>query len=235
MAFKPLDILDSAVDTLTSITNNISTGNQPGIQAGSVPTASGNSLPSSQIQSPVSGTFKRNIIHWFIPQMGIVQMYVNPEQILYRENKLITPVRTKGGFTVQYWGEELGDLQINGTTGSSGIEGINVLREIYRAEQYAFDTVGLSLASQASSNNVQNNPLVSDATQLTSLIPGVGGQLSSEILGGLLTGADANNSNLASQQIPNLATVAFGIEMYYMGEVYHGFFKSFIPYHDIFI
>lgn len=149
--------------------------------------ADGNGLPYTKVPSFNSGQIKRNIITWFIPEFGIVRMYVNPQSISYNHKKAISREKTKGGFTLQYWGEDLSTLNINGNTGSSGIEGINMLYEIYRAEQYAFDGVGL--------------------------------------LGGIL-GMNSPQNTLSAQNIPSLAQLAFGVEMYYGGCVYRGYFDS---------
>ena len=104
-------------------------------------------------------------------------MYVNPAAITYSHKKLISKDRTKGGYTLQYWGEELSSLNISGTTGAAGVEGINVLYEIYRAEQYAFDGTGLSLAA----NNAATPNLISS-------LLGTTGDTSS-LLGGTVNGA----------------------------------------------
>jgi len=193
-----------------------------------------NGLPYTQVPSYKQSQLHRNIITWFVPQFGTVKMYVNPTNISYAHKKLINKDRTKGGYTLQYWGEELTTINITGTTGSSGIEGINALYEIYRAEQYAFDAVGLTLAGNNASADIANN-----------LVNGVGGALGNSInqlfggsgnsptaaaggagiLGGIL-GLDSPNNNLSVQNIPSLAQLAFTVEMYYGGWVYRGFFDS---------
>jgi len=185
--------------------------------------ADGNGLPYNQVQSNRQGQIKRNIITWFIPQFGIVRMYINPNNITYSHKKLITKERTKGGFTLQYWGEDLTTLNIRGTTGSSGIEGINVIYEMYRAEQYAFDSVGLSLAANNFNNDLGQN-LINGAASL------FGGSAATQsetagLLGGVL-GLDSPNNTLAAKNIPSLAQLAFGVEMYYNGWVYRGFFEN---------
>lgn len=81
---------------------------------------------------------KRSLIQWEVPHVGsnqFVEMYVNPENIQFNSRKEINRVRTKGGYIAQYWGEDLDTIAISGTTGDSGIEGINVLRDVYRSEQ----------------------------------------------------------------------------------------------------
>jgi|15BtaG_2_1085339.scaffolds.fasta_scaffold00060_8 hypothetical protein len=69
------------------------------------------------------------------------QMYINPQSFAISEKKLVKADLTKGGYVVQYWGEDLPTIQVNGTTGSAGIEGINILRSIYRHEQTQFRRV----------------------------------------------------------------------------------------------
>ncbi len=194
--------------------------------------ADGTGLPFSKVPSGRQGQLKRNIITWFVPEFGLVRMYVNPNSINYKHTKLINKDKTKGGFTVQYWGEDLTTLTINGTTGSSGIEGINMLYEIYRAEQFAFDSVGLSLDANNAAADVANN-----------LINGFGGAVGKEVgglfgadsdisaasgaglLGGIL-GLDSPNNSLANKNIPSLAQLAFSVEMHYNGIVYRGYFTD---------
>lgn len=83
---------------------------------------------------------KRSLILWELPHLGdnkFIEMYINPQGISFASKKEIERIRTKGGYITQYWGEDLDILSISGTTGDSGIEGINVLRDIYRSEQLA--------------------------------------------------------------------------------------------------
>lgn len=192
-----------------------------GFNLPSSPSADGNGLPYSKIANKKDYELKRNIISWFVPEFGIIKMYVNPNQIVYNHNKIISPVQTKGGFTVQYWGEKLTELQISGTTGSSGIEGINMLYEIYRAEQYAFDSVGLTL----NASNMASD-LASQAAN--ALGGGTTAIVGTEMLGGLLGTSSPNNNALSVRNINSLAQLAFGIEMYYSGWVYRGFFTSMV-------
>jgi hypothetical protein len=231
--------LDSAVNGLSNVGSalnganpvtqqQISSFQSNGFLVSSTPSADGNGLPFSKITPGINGQITRNIITWFVPQFGTVRMFINPQNITYNHKKLITKDRTKGGFTLQYWGEDLSTLNISGTTGSSGVEGINMLYEIYRAEQYAFDAVGLTLAANNAAADVSNN-----------LVQGIGGALGQAIggnngvsaaagaglLGGVL-GLDSPNNNLSARNIPSLASLAFAVEMYYNGWVYRGYFDS---------
>lgn len=222
-----LDAANSVQDFLNQ--NNPLTGSQQdnfksdGFLLPATYSADGNGLPYTQVPSNKPSQQKRNIITWFIPQFGIVRMYVNPNAISYAHKKIITKDRTKGGFTLQYWGEDLTTINISGTTGSSGIEGINMLYEMYRAEQYAFDSVGLTLAANNTNNDLSHN-LINGAASLfggsATTQAGVGG-----LLGGIL-GVDSPNNTLAAKNIPSLAQLAFTVEMYYGGWVYRGFFEN---------
>lgn len=192
--------------------------NQNGFAVPAIPSADGTGLPSSKVDSMRVAEQKRNIIHWFVPEFGIVKMYVNPKSITYKYEKIINKERTKGGFLLQYWGEELPILTLTGTTGSSGIEGINVLYEIYRAEQLSFDGIGLSLSANNASQGVASQLIGAAGNAL-------GGSVGSSIAQSLF-GVDTTAQSLAPRNIPTLAQYAFGIEMYYLGWVHRGYFKD---------
>ena len=227
MADPNIKDLNAAQDFLNQ--NNQLTGSQQdnfkadGFSVPATYSADGNGLPYNKVPSNKQGQQKRNIMTWFIPQFGIVRMFVNPASISYVNKKLITKDRTKGGYTLQYWGEDLTTINISGTTGSSGIEGINVLYEMYRAEQYAFDSVGLTLAANNVNNDLSHN-LINGAASL------FGGSQTTQagtagLLGGIL-GVDSPNNSLAAKNIPSLGQLAFTVEMFYNGWVYRGFFEN---------
>ena len=147
-------------------------------------------------------------------------MYINPQSIAYNLKKLITNERTKGGYIVQYWGEELTTLNINGHTGGAGVEGLNVLYEIYRAEQLLFDPIALTMASDNSVSGL--NSLVDNTL---GNIGGFGQTLSSVTQGVL--GLDPLSQSILPTNVPSLASMALGIELYYTGWVFRGYFNSF--------
>lgn len=210
------DIINDVNSVQNALNGNV-LSNGSGFNAQNVPGADGNGLPFSKVPSNRPSHRKRNIITWFVPEFGIVTMYVNPESITYTDKKLITKDRTKGGYTLQYWGEDLTSINISGTTGSSGIEGINLLNEVYRAEQLAFDAVGLTLAA----NNASAPNLLGAITGASS--PTTLGAISA--IGGLL-GMDSPNTALVANSIQSLAQLAFTVEFYYGGEVRRGYFES---------
>lgn len=207
--------------------SNPLTVSSSGFNASSTPSADGNGLPYTKITPEVDSVITRNIITWFVPQFGTVRMFINPQGITYNHKKAISRDRTKGGFTLQYWGEDLSTLKISGHTGSSGIEGINMLYEIYRAEQLSFDAVGLSLAGNNAAADLSNNLSVGIGGALGQTIGGsnLTAPSSGGILGGIL-GMDSPNSMLSPRNIPSLASLAFGVEMYYNGWVYRGYFED---------
>ena len=106
------------------------------------------------LDSQRPATYSRRMLTWRTPHLGYVEMYINPQQLSIQEKKIITPTRTKGGYVVQYAGEDLISIVIRGTTGSGGMEGINVLRSIYRSEQDAFTGMAQALETKLTSTKL---------------------------------------------------------------------------------
>lgn len=185
---------------------------QNGFSAPQPPTGSGFASRQALIPNLRPAVQVRNLIRWLVPESGIVEMFINPQNISWGNKKLITPQRTKGGYVMQYWGEELGTMKLSGTTGSSGVEGINVLYDVYRAEQLAYDPFALALAAQQQQTAEENQ------STLGQIIGAFGDLLQ-----------DAKNTGVTnvSSPKPTLASYAFGIEMYYSGWVFRGFFNDF--------
>lgn len=157
--------------------------------------------------SYVPGYMQRELMAFKIPTIGVVEMYINPQNFTINSKKQISEVRTKGGFVMQYWGEMLDEIRLSGTTGSAGIEGINILRDIYRSEQDSFSSVGAALV-----NKIQGN--------LNSLLSNIGSSLS--------FGRDVNKwLNLNATVRPTLASMAASVELMFQGVTYKGYFKSF--------
>ena len=193
----------------------------PGFQAGYVPSVSGQTR-QSRIPSNLPATYTRHIMKFLVPEQPIVEMYVNPQRITYTDGKVISRRRTKSGYSLQYWGEEMTKIHIEGTTGTGGIEACNILFDCYRNEQLSLDPYALFLAAQQSQTGLGG--LGSDIG--SSLGGSVGGLIGSAI-GGLMNSAmDAANPN-PSRPAPSLAQLAFSVECYWCGRVYHGYFSSF--------
>ena len=47
----------------------------------------------------------------------VFDFYVNPQRITFNKQKLITEVRTRGGWDIQHWGEQLTEITVEGITG----------------------------------------------------------------------------------------------------------------------
>lgn len=189
-----------------------------GFVADQVPSQSGFGTRQGRISNNRPAVNARNIMHWLVPEQPIVQMYINPQNVTYTQKKSISSQRTKGGFLLQYWGEELTTLRLAGTTGTSGIEGINVLNDVYRSEQLAYDPYALFLAAQQDQSSL---------TGLGSVIGGaLGGDLGS-VIGGVAGGLLGSGASTDTRPTPSLAQLAFTVELYWSGEVYRGFFQSF--------
>jgi hypothetical protein len=164
------------------------------------------SIPASQAQYGV-----RRMLKWLVPERGIVEMYINPQSISISDSKQITTQRTKGGFIIQYWGEELTKISIQGHTGSSGVEGMNVLRDVYRGEQIAFDIIALEEATKLKQEEDEFiNVAIPGLNEITNFVDRL----------------ENTPERVIEISAPTLAYYASSIEMYWMGEVYRGFFND---------
>jgi len=190
------------------------------------PSSNGYGTRQQSVPPYRDGATTRQIIRWLVPERPMVEMYLNPESIQYQYKKLISQQRTKGGYTLQYWGEDLTALQVKGTTGTSGIEGINVLLDVYRNEQLMFDPFALFLEAERDKAEQESfDDLLFGTDGPLGLNTGLVGQLAG--LGGNLI-EEARQSNIVnSRNKPTLASLAFTVEMYWSGEVYRGFFENF--------
>jgi hypothetical protein len=197
------------------------------------PSPSGTATRQAQVPPLRDGVTTRQVMKWIIPEQPLVEMYVNPKQIQYIYKKLINKKRVKGGYILQYWGEDLTQLNISGTTGTSGIEGINVLMDVYRNEQLMFDPYALFLqAERDKANQESSDDLLFGEGGLFGLDPIIGA--AADPILGLTVGAAADQiqgsleSNIVNSRTkPTLASLAFTVEMYWSGEVYRGYFENF--------
>ena len=199
----------------------------PGFGSPEIPSRGGFNTRQSRILSQRDAVFTRNLVRWFLPEAGIVEMYINPQNITYQDKKHITNVRTKGGYVLQYWGEELGQLSISGTTGTSGVEGINVLQDVYRNEQVAFDTFALAVeAAQEARQLASDFSGEANSSILTSFIEGAANGVSDMFFDTVNNIIETGGANV-SRPKPTLANYAFGVEMYWSGWVFRGYFTDF--------
>ena len=159
----------------------------------------------------------RQLIKWRIPAQGYVDMYINPQSLKIDERKIVKYQRTKGGYIVQYWGEELTKITINGTTAASGIEGINVLYDVYRAEQNAFQKVAQSMADRLKSFSI--------GSSVSGLVGAASKQQLRQAVGSAVSGLFGGSST--PPVLPTLGSLALAVELYYQGWVFKGFFENF--------
>jgi len=163
-------------------------------------------FPHTRLANSIGGDRNAQIMHWRLPNGSSVQMYINPENFQIRESKQITQTRTKGGFVIQYWGENLTQLTLSGTTGSSGVRGVQVLRDIYRAENRGFDLVAAQQLQLI--QRVQNN--ISITADVNSILQDTAREIEEKQF--LLR--------------PSLASLATSVILFYQGIQYKGFFTE---------
>ena len=220
-----MSILDSITD-LASQSLHTAQGAVAGNSAD--PSSSGSQIRQAQIPNYRLANATRNMVRWFLPELGIVEMYVNPQSIKYTDTKHIgAPIRTRGGYMVQYWGEEFGKISISGTTGSSGVEGINVIYDIYRNEQVAFDPIALA-AEAAKDQASLSNGVFSGIKGSGTLLGGIGSAVGAGVnsLFNQVNNVIKTGNVDPLQPRPTLASIAFQTEMYWSGWVFRGYFTS---------
>lgn len=220
--------VNSSFDIAESVVRGGTAGDPPGFtNLDKLPSPSGNQVRQAKVANLRSAAAVRNMVRFFLPETGIIEMYVNPQSIKYQDTKDIgSPIRTRGGYMIQYWGEQLGKVSIQGTTGSSGVEGINVLDDVYRNEQVSMDA--LALAVDAANDKDQATGLLGGLGSGGDLLNGIGNAVGA----GVDSLFDQVNSVIESGNInpvtpkPTLASIAFQTEMYWSGWVFRGYFNS---------
>lgn len=205
--------------------NQVSPGNQNFADQRLVPaTPSGfstaNALVGNFLGRGRSGVWRRQIMTWTLPnRLESVQMYINPQNFVIDKSKQITEIRTRGGFISQYWGENLDKARISGTTGSGGIEGINILRDVYRTEHANFEGVAQGLLQRVKSGNF-NDFVSGDIFRNVKNIGNMFRQSQTDP-GAFQRFLGGNNT------VANLADVAFNVKLNFQGVVYRGYFTAF--------
>lgn len=175
---------------------------------------------------------RRRRILWEVPNKGyFVEMYLNPQNIDIKSQKIITQIRTKGGYMIQHWGEELDEITFQGHTGANGIEGIDVLRDVYRAENKKNESIYKTVQDIFRTKDRQEFQTVGEITNAIGHVLGSENQT----FGGLVKGQDLIGSgkvNLEAflkgrEYVKSLAQRAAGVTCHYQGISYKGYFRSF--------
>ena len=169
---------------------------------------------------------------------AVIPFYINPDSFQIQDKKIIQKTLTKGGFSVQYWGEDLSMLNVSGTTGSGGIEAAYVLRDVYRHEQLQMNKIILARlmeAQQAATQALQNADTPPES--FLGLVDDLTGGAISQIVDGtasiIQAVTDAFNGELGTEVVerilltPTPAAFATSIDLYFSGERYRGYFESF--------
>jgi len=166
-------------------------------------------------------------------------IYINPQSFDIKETKLINHTLSKGGYIVQYWGEELPIITVGGTTGSGGIEAINILRDIYRHEQLTMNRILIQRANDFasnSSNTLENSNSANSTSGVTATIDALFSGAATSIIEGTrsvveeITQAFLGISDDTSKKttlLPSLGAFAVSIDIFFQGVKYRGFFKDF--------
>lgn len=162
----------------------------------------------------------RDVILWRTPGFGFVEMYINPSELRIEQSKVSQSTRTKAGFIYQYAGENLTSITLSGTTGSSGIEGINLLEKVYRSEQLSFQ----NLARTLDANPKAAASIESVLTLGLDGLPSALNTVADEVVDALSSVAVPD---VYTQPFPTLASLAAAVEMNFQGVTYRGFFTSF--------
>lgn len=170
---------------------------------------------------------------------AIVPFYISPQSFDIQDNKIISETLTKGGYAVQYWGEQLGEIQASGTTGSGGIEAINILRAVYRNEIIQFNKILLERAKvldQTAREALQDSSTAGIGSGIVAILDEITQDGFSGIIDGTKSvieeitqaakGISDSNPN-SVQLIPTIGAFATSMILYFQGEKFTGYFKNF--------
>lgn len=174
---------------------------------------------------------------------AVVPLYINPESIRITEQKQISETMTKGGYIVQYWGEQLSGIQVSGTTGSGGIEAINILRDVYRNEIIQFNNLLRERAANQQQDFVTAFGSTGNLNRTANFGNGIRDILNDLTQGGttnIFTGVKSNieeivdaAANISEQNpmsvelVPTPGAFATNLILYWHGEKFQGYFKDF--------
>jgi len=161
---------------------------------------------------PYVGRFRRQVVLWEIPQIdALISMYINPTRMEIQSQKQINEQRTKGGFIIQYWGEMLDTLSLSGTTGSGGVEGIQILRDIYRSEHQRIQNLKMDFGRLLSAE-LQRQYTADEVDELASI--------------GLTRLPSTSSDSKIGRLTSSLGEQAASVVMHYQGASYRGYFTS---------
>lgn len=190
---------------------------------------------------------KRNVMQFIVPvnldslssfnigARAVIPFYINPENVQIQDTKLIQKTLTKGGFSIQYWGEDLSTLSASGMTGSGGIEAAYLLRDVYRHEQLQMNKIILErlMEAQAAEVAAAASADVSPDTFYSTVDALTSGALS-QVVDGVESIIEAVGNSYSTEEpiqqvylTPTAAAFATSIDLYFSGERFRGYFENF--------
>jgi hypothetical protein len=189
---------------------------------------------------------KNALGNFSLENRDIVPIYINPQSINIRERKIINKQLTKGGYVIQYWGEELPVMSVSGTTGSSGVEGINLLRDVYRNEQIAIRRQLLEKMENQTESMIGNlTGLAEIGSKATSFWGGlssafdnsgftdlIGAQWlagSKSVVDSWVSAFQGTADDAVQRTVlhPSLGAFAVSMDIYFQAERFRGYFSNF--------
>jgi hypothetical protein len=185
-------------------------------------------IPTSLLSLNTSGMADREI----------VPLYINPTSIQTNYTKNISETQTIGGFIIQYWGDRITTMSINGTTGSGGIDAINILYQVYKSEQIQFKNILLKRQAELASR-ISEAQTASQETgvvdQFQALDQVLFNGAFSNIANGVSETMDFFKSAVAGNDtsktssvrlLPTMSAFAVSLDMHFQGKVFRGYIDS---------
>ena len=166
----------------------------------------------------------------------IVPLYINPSQVQTNYAKNISETQTIGGFIIQYWGDKITTIAMSGTTGSGGIDAINILYEVYKSEQTSFRNLliirrqKLEKALRESTGGTEDLNIAQALDQV--LLNGAFSEIangwseSMDYFKMAINGESPDTKNKSLELMPTLSAFAVSLEMHYQGKVNRGYIES---------
>jgi hypothetical protein len=190
--------------------------------------------------------FKRETIKFLIPtsltsilsssvgDRKVVPLYINPSSVQTNYSKNISETQTIGGFIIQYWGDRITTISISGTTGSGGIDAINILYDIYKSEQTSFKNLLIirrqkleaALKDAQSGSEELNIGQALDQVLLNGAFSEISNGISEtmDYFKKAITGEEVEKNSI--NLMPTLSAFAVSLEMHFQGKVNRGYIES---------
>jgi hypothetical protein len=197
----------------------------------------GGAIAGNLTQQSRRGFWQRRLIQWEVPhKFQFIEMYINPQNIRIASQKQTNEVRTKGGFMLQYWGEMFDRISLTGHTGSGGIEGINVLREVYRTEYQKFEGI-IGLLLNLATGTTHGLPSVKEVVHIFRVLSRYGEKSEEEqdplspssfktFWSNVGRSFAKGHTYFGGRQRGTLAELATSVVMHYQNVSYRGYFTS---------